>query len=184
MKSFIEQAQFYATYHQNPTTRYTHMAGVPLIILSIMIFLGFVKIVIPGVYATDLACLVTLAALIYYFLLNWQLALALTPILIFLLWLASWFNDDGPTKLGVWVFIITFVVGWGLQFYGHFIEGRKPAFMTNITQALIAPLYLTAELFFMAGFMNSLKEQIYGAEAEEVTMDTKKETKTKTKSKS
>ncbi|HAT8246624.1 TPA: DUF962 domain-containing protein, partial [Legionella pneumophila] len=87
MKSFIEQAQFYATYHQNQATRYTHMAGVPLIMLSIMIFLGFVKIVIPGVYATDLACLATLATLIYYFLLNWQLALALTPILIFLLWL-------------------------------------------------------------------------------------------------
>lgn len=44
MKPFIEQAQFYATYHQNQATRYTHMAGVPLIMLSIMIFLGFVKI--------------------------------------------------------------------------------------------------------------------------------------------
>ncbi|MDW9158548.1 Mpo1-like protein [Legionella pneumophila] len=182
MKSFIEQAQFYATYHQNQATRYTHMAGVPLIMLSIMIFLGFIKIVIPGVYATDLACLATLAALIYYFLLNWQLALALTPILIFLLWLASWFNYDGPTKFGLWVFIITFVVGWGLQFYGHFIEGKKPAFMVNFTQALIAPLYLTAELFFMAGLMNSLREQIYGNE--EVNTEEISKSKTKTKSKS
>lgn len=162
MKSFIEQAQFYAEYHQNATTRYTHLAGVPLIILSLMIFLGFVKIIIPGVYGTNLACLTTIGVLIYYYRLNWQLALALTPVLIILLWLASWFNYSGPTKLGLWVFLITFVVGWGLQFYGHFIEGKKPAFMVNISQALIAPLFLMAEIIFMAGYMNDLKAQIYG----------------------
>jgi uncharacterized membrane protein YGL010W len=162
MKSFIEQAQFYAEYHQKPMTRYTHMIGVPLIILSIMIFLGFVKIIIPGVYATNLACLTTLAAVIYYARLNWKLTLVLVPIFIVLLWFASLFSYFGPTKLGVWAFLITFVAGWGLQFYGHFIEGKKPAFMVNLCQALIAPLFLAAELMFMAGFMNDLKAQIYG----------------------
>lgn len=162
MKSFVEQAQFYAEYHQNAMTRYTHMAGVPLIILSMMILLGFVKISVPGVYSTNLACLTTLVFLVYYFRLHWKLALALTPILLILLWLASWFNYYGPTKVGLWAFLITFVVGWGLQFYGHYIEGKQPAFMVNLGQALIAPLFLTAELFFMAGYMNELKEQIYG----------------------
>lgn len=168
MKSFLEQAQFYATYHKNPMTRYTHMVGVPIVILSFMILLGFVQIIIPGVFATNLACLTTLVLLIYYFRLNWQLSLALTPIMIILLWIASWFNHAGPTKLGLWAFIITFVLGWGLQFYGHFIEDKKPALMDNLFQALISPLYLMAELFFMAGFMKQLKEQIYGA-AEEQT---------------
>jgi len=162
MKSFIEQAQFYATYHQNIMTRYTHLAGVPIVIISLMIFLGFVKIIVPGVFASDLATFVTVAALIYYYRLNWQLSLALTPILLLLLWLAHWFSKYGPTKLGLWAFLITFIVGWGLQFYGHYIEGKRPAFMVNLSQALIAPLYLTAELFFMAGYMNSLKDQIYG----------------------
>jgi uncharacterized membrane protein YGL010W len=162
MKSFIEQAQFYSGYHLNKMTRYTHMAGVPIIILSLMIFLGFVKIVVPGVYGVSLSCLATLAALIYYYRLNWQLALALTPMLLILLWISSWFNHNGPTKLGIWAFIITFIVGWGLQLYGHYIEGKKPAFMDNLSQALIAPLYLTAELFFMAGYMTGLKEQIHG----------------------
>ncbi|KTD42382.1 DUF962 domain-containing protein [Legionella quateirensis] len=162
MKSFVEQAHFYAEYHQNAMTRYTHMAGVPLIILSIMILLGFVKIIIPGVFETNLACLTTLVVLIYYYRLHWQLALALTPIMLILLWLASWFNYYGPTKVGVWAFLITFIVGWGLQFYGHYIEGKQPAFMVNIGQAFIAPLYLTAELFFMAGYMQELKVQIYG----------------------
>jgi uncharacterized membrane protein YGL010W len=162
MKPFIEQAQRYACYHQNSTTLYSHMAGVPIIIFSLMILLGFVKIVIPGVYQTSLACLATLAVLIYYFRLHWQLALALTPILIILLWLAHWFTRFGPTQTGLWVFIITFILGWGLQLYGHFVEGKKPAFIDNFSQALIAPLFLTAELFFMAGYMQPLKNQIYG----------------------
>lgn len=171
MKSFIEQAQQYSTYHQNIKTRYTHFAGVPLIVLSLMILLGFIKIIVPGVFVSNLAWFATIGILIYYFLLNWQLALALTPIMLFLLWIANWFSADGPTTLGVWSFIITFVVGWGLQLYGHYLEGRKPAFMDNLCQALIAPLYLVAELFFMAGFMKSLQAQIHGM----VPVDTEKE---------
>jgi len=176
MKSFIEQAQEYATYHRNIMTRYTHMAGVPIIILSLMIFLGFVKIIVPGVFGTSLACLTTLAVLIYYYRLNWQLSLALTPVLLILLWIANLFSSAGPTKLGIWAFIITFVVGWGLQFYGHFIEGKKPAFMDNFCQAFIAPLFITAELLFMAGLMQPLKEQIYG-HSEEKHKKAKKEPK-------
>lgn len=164
MKSFIEQAQVYASFHQNTTTRYTHMVGVPLIIVSLMIFLGFVKITMPGVFATNLACLATVALLAYYYRLNWQLALPLTIIMIFLLWIASWFNAYGPTTFSIWVFVITFVVGWGLQLYGHFIEGKGPAFMTNLCQAIIAPMFLMAEAFFMAGYMKPLKDQIYGSE--------------------
>ncbi|MDI1351657.1 MAG: DUF962 domain-containing protein [bacterium] len=162
MKPFIEQAQFYAAYHQNPLTRYTHFAGVPLIILSLMIFFGFFKLVLPGVYETDLACIATLVLLIYYFRLNWQLALPLTPIMLILLWIAHFFSHYGPTKLGMWAFIITFVLGWGIQLYGHYIEGKKPAFMVNVSQAFLAPLFLMAELFFMAGYMTALKNQIYG----------------------
>ena len=163
MKSFVEHAQIYATYHQNPTTQYTHFAGVPILILSFMIFLGFIKIVVPGIYETNFACIATLGILIYYFRLHWQLALCITPIMIILLWLASWFNHYGPTKLGVWAFVITFIVGWGLQLYGHFVEGKRPAFMVNLSQALIAPLYLMAELFFMAGYMKPLQEEIHGS---------------------
>lgn len=165
MKSFIEQAQMYAGYHQNIRTRYTHLAGVPLIILSVMILLGFIQIIMPGVFSITLAGLTTLGVLIYYFRLNWKLALALTPILFILLLIANVFSHNGPTKLGIWAFIITFIVGWALQLYGHYLEGKKPAFMDNLSQALIAPLFLTAELFFMAGYMKPLQEQIYGTES-------------------
>lgn len=171
MKPFIEQAQMYASYHQNVITQYTHLAGIPLLVFSLMIFLGFVQIIIPGVLATSLASFATLVLLIYYFRLNWQLALALTPIMIFLLWLASWFSYLGPNKVGLWVFAITFILGCAFQLYGHFVEDKKPAFSDTIYQALIAPLYLTAELFFLGGYMKDLQAQIHNVEPAVLTKD-------------
>lgn len=168
MKTFSEISQFYVKYHQKPVTLYTHFIGVPLVTLSVMIFLGFIKIIVPGLFATDVAFLTTLVALFFYFRLQWQLALALalTPLLFILLWIAHAFSYAGPTKTGVLAFIITFVLGLGAQLYGHHLEGKKPAFMDNFVQSLIAPLFLVAELFFMAGYMTSLKEQIYAVELE------------------
>lgn len=163
MKSFIEQTQFYAAYHQKPTTFYTHLAGVPLIIFSLMIFLGFFHLVIPGVMDTNLAGIATIVLLVYYFLLNWRLALVLTVFFFFMLWIADTISDPGPTRFALWFFLITFISGWALQLIGHFFEGNRPAFMDNLWQLFIAPLYLTAELFFKAGRMKKLEEQIHPA---------------------
>ena len=161
MIPFVEQAQCYASYHQKAVTRYTHMAGIPLIILSLMILLGFVHVVIIGVLDVNVAIIVTAVLLIYYFRLYWRLALALTPILIFLLWVASFISHDGPTSEALWSFIIIFFIGCTLQFIGHFIEEKRPAFTDNVWQVLIAPLFIAAEIFFIAGRMDELKEDIY-----------------------
>ncbi|KTC84919.1 DUF962 domain-containing protein [Legionella brunensis] len=164
MKSFIEQAQFYAEYHQKPITFYTHLIGVPLIIFSLMLFLGFFHLIVPGVLDTNFASIGTVIVLIYYFLLNWRLALILTPIFICLLWIANLISWAGPTSGALWTFVIIFILGWILQLAGHYIEGKRPALVDNFWQALVAPLYLTAELFFRAGRMKNLKTQIHGGE--------------------
>lgn len=171
MKSFIEQATMYASYHQNKKTQYTHFAGIPMIILSLMILFGFVQIIIPNVLFTNLAWIFTLSLLVYYFLLHWQLALIITPILLFLLWISHWFSMYGPTALGLWAFGILFILGWALQLYGHYIEGRKPAFLDNMSQLLIAPLFLVAELVFMAGYMKGLQLQIHSLNPSPVIND-------------
>ncbi len=160
MNSFIEQARLYATYHQNPITRYTHFVGVPLIIFSLMVLLGFIHLVIPGVIDITLAGLATVVLLLYYYYLNWRLALVLTVIFIVLLWFADLVSRVGPTRVALWTFVITFVLGWALQLVGHLIEGKRPAFIDNFWLALTAPLFLTAELFFLTGRMQKLKAQI------------------------
>lgn len=161
MKTFVEQARFYATHHQNPKTQQTHWIGVPLITFSLMVLLGCVKIVIPGFFQTTLACIATLALLVYYLRLNWILALTITPPMILLLWLASLLTHNGPNPLASWIFVITFVSGWTLQLYGHYVSDERPAFMDQFSQTLIAPLYLMAEVYFKAGLLPTLKAAIH-----------------------
>ena len=174
MKPFIEQAQTYAAYHQKPVTRYTHLLGVPLILFSFMILLGFFHVVLTGVFDVNVANITTVVLLIYYFRLQWRLALALTPLLILLLWLAAFLSHDGPTSSALWLFFIIFLLGAALQFTGHFIEEKRPALVDNVWQVFIAPLFMVAELFFMAGRMTELKEEIYGKKTSKPSKETSK----------
>ena len=40
------------------------------------------------------------------------------------------------------------MVGWAIQFLGHYWEGRKPAFVDDLVGLLVGPLFLTAEVAF------------------------------------
>lgn len=162
MIPFIEQAKIYALSHQNPLTRYTHFVGVPLILFAIMVFLGFVHVRVTGIFDLSLATLATLALLGYYFRLNWRLALAATPLIICLLWVAELVSAAGPGERSLWVFFVTFILGAGLQLLGHFFEGKRPAFVDCPWHLVVAPLYVTAEIIFLSGHMQPLKEAIYG----------------------
>ena len=162
MIPFIEQAKNYASYHKKAATRYSHMAGIPLILLSLMILLGFVHVVIIGVLDVNVAVITTIALLIYYFRLQWRLALALTPVLALLLWIASFFSHNGPTAHALLSFLLIFVIGVAIPTIGHFIEEKRLTFAENLWQVLIAPLFMVAEVFFLAGRMNELNEEIYG----------------------
>ncbi len=161
--SFVEKAKSYASYHQHPHTKITHYVGVPLIVFSIMIFLGFFRLSMIGVFSVSLACLGTIALLAYYLKLEWRLALSLTPVLLLFLWLAHLISANGPTTGSFWTFIIFFVGGWAAQLVGHFVfEKNRPALMDNIWQVLIAPLFLVAEAYFYFGKMFKLQSEIYG----------------------
>lgn len=163
MKPFIEQAQCYAQYHRKPVTLYTHLIGIPCLLFSLMIFFGFFHLVIPGVMDLNLASLGTVLLLLYYYVLNWRLALVLTVLFFCFLWIADWIGSEGPTSYALWTFLIAFLLGWILQLIGHCIEGRRPAFFDHFGQIFIAPLFLTAEVFFKTGRLNKLKEQIHGS---------------------
>ena len=169
MKSFLEQAQTYAHYHQRPVTIYTHFVGVPLIIFSLMILFSFLHIVVPGVFSVTSAEILTIVVLIYYILLNWRLGLSITPIFILLLWLGDWIGGNGPTQTNLTIFLVCFIIGWIIQLIGHLIEGNRPAFITNLWQAVIAPLFLMAEVYFLLGKMQALKNSMYPGSVENDT---------------
>ena len=53
-----------------------------------------------------------------------------------------------------------FVVGWIVQFVGHWFEGRKPAFVDDLIGLAVGPLFVVAEVAFFAGLRGDLRREV------------------------
>jgi uncharacterized membrane protein YGL010W len=51
----------------------------------------------------------------------------------------------------MWLAIGVFVVAWIAQFVGHHIEGRRPAFFTDLAYLLIGPAWIVAKIMRKLG---------------------------------
>ena len=47
-----------------------------------------------------------------------------------------------------------------IQFVGHYYEGRKPAFVDDVSGLIVGPLFVVAELAFLVGLRQDLQKQI------------------------
>jgi uncharacterized membrane protein YGL010W len=158
MKTIAEQMSVYAAYHQDARNKATHFIGVPAIVLSLLIPLAWLRADVAGV-TLSAAMVATAALLVYYFLLDAPLALAMLVILGALVWLGQWIADLGA--LQGWIgFAVLFVGGWILQLVGHVFEGRRPALADNLFQIFVAPIFLAAEVFFALGYKPRLHEEV------------------------
>ena len=150
MKNLEEQMGVYAAYHQDRRNKATHFIGVPVIVLSLMIPLSWLRV--EGVSA---AMAITALLVAYYLVLDLPLGLAMLAVMGALLWIGQWIADQGA--IAGWIgFGVLFVGGWILQLVGHVFEGRKPALADNLFQIFVAPIFLCAELFFALGYKPKL----------------------------
>jgi uncharacterized membrane protein YGL010W len=160
MKTLAEQMGFYQRYHTKMNNKVTHMVGIPLIVFSILIPLGWVQILIPNLLHTNLAWTILTLTVIYYLFLDLFMALGMALIFIVLTLIASIFYQGGPSLLGLYVFLGCFVTGWILQLIGHMFEKRKPAFMANLFQLIIGPIFILAEVVFILGYRRNLHQKV------------------------
>jgi uncharacterized membrane protein YGL010W len=156
-----EQLASYAAYHRDWRNKLTHFVGVPLVTFALFLFLGWLRFAhAPEVPFTG-ATLFYFVVFLYYLYLDWQVALIQAPVTLALLWLADrvalW-----PFAWSLGVFAGAFVVGWVVQLLGHAIEGRRPALVDNLLQALNAPLFLTVEVLLLMGFRQDLRGAVAG----------------------
>jgi len=143
----------YAAYHQDARNKATHFVGVPMIVLSLLIPLGWLR------FGPVSAGMILAAALIvYYVLLDVPLGLAMLAVFAGLLWAGESIARLGALTAWAW-FGVLFVGGWILQLVGHVYEGRRPALADNLFQIFVAPIFLCAELFFALGY----KPQLHAA---------------------
>jgi uncharacterized membrane protein YGL010W len=151
MKTLTEQLTQYAAYHRDPRNIRTHFVGIPMIVLSVTVLLAGM--------ATPLVLLATVATAVYYFRLDLRyglvMALFLGACVGYSLSLAA---QPGMGWLGTGIGL--FVVGWIIQFIGHYYEGRKPAFVDDLMGLIIGPLFVAAEFGFLMGLRKDVQTQI------------------------
>jgi uncharacterized membrane protein YGL010W len=158
MSALEQKLSAYAAYHRDRRNVTAHMLGIPLIVLAVEILLSrpvFAGMLTPAMLATALAA-------IYYFTLDTRLATALTALLTLSAW-AGLVLARLPTPAWAATGIGLFVVGWIIQFIGHDFEGRKPAFLDDLTSLLIGPLFIAAETAVLLGLRRELKAPLTGA---------------------
>jgi len=155
----------YRHYHKKKWTVLTHLIGVPLVTLAVLIFFGWIKISVPGFFTLSVAWIGVIIMAIYYLILDLMIGAATTVMLIVLCAIASIFTTTGPSALSLKLFIIIFILGWIFQLIGHAIEGKKPALLNSFFQSVfIAPFFITAEIFFILGYKKDLQQAMDGDE--------------------
>jgi len=149
----------YAAYHRDRRNIATHFVGIPLIVFAIGALLARPTFAVGDAPFTPAAVAWFLTALWYLTrgnlvlgaataLANLVLIMAAQPLgrLTTLAWLA-W-------GLG------TLVVGWVIQFVGHYYEGRKPALVDDIRGLLVGPMFVMGEAMFSLGWGKPLLAEI------------------------
>jgi uncharacterized membrane protein YGL010W len=159
MRSLSDQLSQYADYHRDRRNILTHFVGIPLIVLAVATLLARPVLGHWGGVALSPATLVTALTVLYYLRLDLRLGLVMAALMALCLWGAQALAAQG-TALWLSVGVGLFVVGWVIQFVGHFYEGRKPAFVDDIVGLLIGPLFVVAEAGFLLGLRRGLQQEI------------------------
>lgn len=142
----------YAQDHRHPGNQRLHAVCVPLIVIAVIGLLA--SLPVPGAFyalspALDWATVAIVAALLYYLALSLPLGLGMLPALAAAAAIAGAFTalpwPAWATSAGL------FALGWAGQFYGHVLEGRRPAFLRDLRFLAIGPLWVLAGLYRRAG---------------------------------
>ncbi len=158
MRSFTDQIANYAAYHRDRRNIATHFVGVPMIVFAVTLLLSRPQMEIAGIGVSP-AWIVAGASVAFYLTLHLGYGLVMAGLLGLAVWAAQSLAVLSTT---VWLAsgISLFVIGWLIQFIGHWYEGRKPAFVDDLIGLLIGPLFLVTETAFALGVSRDLQKVV------------------------
>lgn len=158
MKSLVDHLSQYAAYHRDPRNIASHFIGIPLIVVAVAVLLSRPAWSMAGLSWSP-ALLLALAASVFYLRLELRLGVLMTVLMGLSVWVGQVLAAHGT---GLWLScgLGLFVIGWVIQFIGHYYEGRKPAFVDDLSGLIVGPLFVVAELAFLLGLRHDLKQAI------------------------
>lgn len=143
------QGQFLDQYrrtHSNATNALVHTICVPIILFASFGLLWSVPVGrwlgLPGLYAgwVNAATIVGPLVLVFYAMLSARAGVLMAGMLLICAAGVLGLRDAGVPLAwfcgGIWI------AAWLGQFYGHHVEGAKPAFLDDVVFLLIGPLFI------------------------------------------
>ena len=149
----------YAACHRDRRNIATHFVGIPLIVFAVGALLARPSLDVAGWPVTPAALAWALTTLWYLSRGNLALGLA-TSLANLALILAALPLGQLDTSAWLGWSLGAFVLGWALQFVGHYYEGKKPAFVDDLRGLLVGPMFVTAEALFALGWGKPLLAEI------------------------
>ncbi len=134
----------YHRYHKDPRNKILHFVGIPLIVYGLLRMLWFETGLHVGATPLLGADFVLVSGIAWYSFLRVRLGLMAGILYVPLYLLAS-------VTPSVWIGMAVFALGWAVQFLGHAVEGRRPAFTQNVVQLFTGPVWIAAQVLAWAG---------------------------------
>ncbi|MDE3271312.1 Mpo1 family 2-hydroxy fatty acid dioxygenase [Pseudoalteromonas sp. G4] len=138
MKTIEQWFSLYGESHQNPTNIKIHKVAVPLIYFSVVALIT----AIPGLTGLISLSVISLAALIFYFMLSVKLGVVMSLFTGLCIYVAY-----SISNYVIEIAVAVFVVAWIFQFVGHKVEGKKPSFFDDLSFLLIGPAWVFNPIF-------------------------------------
>lgn len=148
----------YATCHRDRRNIQTHLVGVPLIVFAIGVLLAHPLFSAGSLTLTPAWVLFALTS-VWYLTRGHLVAGASTVAVMAALLAGAQALAHAQAAWLAWG-VGLFVTGWVIQFIGHYYEGRKPAFVDDVSGLLVGPLFVVVELLIAAGLCRDLAEEI------------------------
>ena len=153
MRNLHDHLSQYAAYHRDPRNVATHFVGIPMIVVAVATLLS--RPALDVGFALSPAVVAIALCIAFYFRLDARYGAVMAALMIGAGTVGAALAAQSTT---VWLAagLGLFVVGWAIQFVGHFFEGRKPAFVDDLTGLVVGPLFVVAE----AGFALGLRDEV------------------------
>lgn len=160
MRNLAEQLSLYQPYITQKSSKIAYYIAIPCILFAALIFFGWIHIAVPRIFSINLAWLLLVGLIIYYLLLDLLLGAGVAVIMILMTILAELISQPAINLAGFITFLVVLLIA-AIALYVDYTENKKkPIFLDNLHLALIAPLFLFAELMFALGYRKDLQEDI------------------------
>lgn len=158
MKSLVDHLSQYAAYHRDSRNIITHVIGIPMIVVAVAILLSRPSLILFG-WPLSPAVLVAAAGALFYLRLDLRFGAVMTGLLALSV-LAGQALAAESTAVWLGWGLGLFVIGWIIQFVGHYYEGRKPAFVDDVMGLAVGPLFIVAEIAFWLGLRDDVRRVV------------------------